>query len=158
MASHRPTPTRRGRRAPARPVRGQQRRPDRTASVRRGASPTSGPAARSASAGARTGAPRVRAPRPDAQAPRAAPGAASKVPPERLLALDRLEQRLEVPLAEAARPVPLDHLEEERRPILRRPREDLQEVALLVAVGQDPEACEVVPARVDVPDTGGRVL
>ena len=48
-----------------------------------------------------------------------------EVAPERLLALDRLEQRLEVPVAEAARAVPLDHLEEERRAVLRRLREDL---------------------------------
>ena len=41
-----------------------------------------------------------------------------EVAAEGLLALDRLEQRFEVALAEAARPVPLDHLEEERRPIL----------------------------------------
>src|SRR5881409_2971863 len=55
-----------------------------------------------------------------------------EVAAERLLALDRLEERLEVPLAEAARPMPLDHLEEERRPVLERAREDLQEVALVV--------------------------
>ena len=45
---------------------------------------------------------------------------ALEVAAQRLLALDRLEQRLEVPLAEAARAVPLDHLEEHRRPVLRR--------------------------------------
>ena len=43
-----------------------------------------------------------------------------EVAAERLLALDRLEQRLEVALAEAAGAVALDHLEEERRPVLRR--------------------------------------
>ena len=43
-----------------------------------------------------------------------------EVAAERLLALDRLEQRLEVAVAEAARAVPLDHLEEERRAVLRR--------------------------------------
>ena len=40
--------------------------------------------------------------------------------PERLLALDRFEQRLEVALAEAAAALPLDDLEEHRRPILDR--------------------------------------
>jgi hypothetical protein len=38
--------------------------------------------------------------------------------------------------------VALDHLEEERRPVLRRLREDLQEVAVVVAIGEDAE-----PAR-----------
>src|ERR1051326_236925 len=39
-----------------------------------------------------------------------------------LLALDCLEQRLEVPVSEAARAMALDHFEEERRPVLRRLR------------------------------------
>ena len=57
-----------------------------------------------------------------------------QIPAGGLLALDRLEQRFEVALAEGARAVPLDHLEEERRPVLRRLREDLEQVAVLVAV------------------------
>ena len=72
-----------------------------------------------------------------------------EVAAERLLALDRLEQRLEVPVAEAARAVALDHLEEERRPVLRRLREDLQQVAVVVAVGEDAQPPQVVPALVD---------
>src|SRR3954468_14529796 len=60
-----------------------------------------------------------------------------------LLALDRLEQRLEVPVAEAARAVALDHLEEDRRAVADRLREDLQQVALVVAVDEDAEALEV---------------
>src|SRR5690349_22571492 len=54
-----------------------------------------------------------------------------------LLALDRLEQRLEVAVAEAARAVALDDLEEDRRPVADRLREDLQQVALVVAVDED---------------------
>src|ERR671933_693016 len=54
-----------------------------------------------------------------------------------LLALDRLEQRLEVAVAEAARAVALDDLEEDRRAVADRLREDLEEVALVVAVDQD---------------------
>src|SRR6185312_7922357 len=53
---------------------------------------------------------------------------------ERLFALDRLEQRLEVAVAEAARAVPLNHFEEHRRPVLRGLREDLEQVAVVVAV------------------------
>src|SRR5680860_79532 len=54
-----------------------------------------------------------------------------------LLALDGLEERPEVPLAEAQRPVPLDELEEHGRPVAHRPGEDLQQVTVLVTVDQD---------------------
>ena len=56
---------------------------------------------------------------------------------ELLLALDRLEQRLEVALAEAQRAVPLDQLEEHGGPVAERLGEDLQQVAVLVAVDED---------------------
>src|SRR5205823_9124727 len=62
---------------------------------------------------------------------------ALEVAAQGLFALDRLEQRLEVALAEGRRPVALDHLEEDRRPVLRRLREDLEQVPVLVTVGQD---------------------
>src|SRR5436190_16204060 len=73
-----------------------------------------------------------------------------QIPAEGLLALDRLEERLEVPVAEAARAVPLDHLEEDGRPVLRRLREDLQEVAVVVAVGEDLVPAQVVVRLVDL--------
>src|SRR5215207_3983875 len=69
-----------------------------------------------------------------------------------LLTLDRLEERLEVALAERRRAVPLDHLEEDRRPVLRGLGEDLEQVAVLVAVGEDPKPLEVAVVLVDVPD------
>src|SRR5262245_11863904 len=53
--------------------------------------------------------------------PSGTPG--SEVAASLLLALDRLEQRLEVPLAEAERAVALDQLEEDRRAVANRPRE-----------------------------------
>src|SRR5204862_6965116 len=56
---------------------------------------------------------------------------------ECLLALDRLEERFEVSFAEDARAVALDHIEEERRPVLRRLRADLQEANLSVGVADD---------------------
>src|SRR4051794_37274821 len=62
---------------------------------------------------------------------------ALQVPATLLLALDRLEQGLEVALAEAERAVPLDQLEEHRRAVLHRLGEDLEQVAVLVAVDQD---------------------
>jgi hypothetical protein len=49
-----------------------------------------------------------------------------EVAAERLLALDRLEQRFEVALAEGRRAVALDHLEENGRAVLRGLREDLK--------------------------------
>src|SRR5919202_2530489 len=71
-------------------------------------------------------------------------GTASEVPPQLLLALDRLEERLEVALAEPARTVALDHLVEDRRPVADRLREDLQQVALVVAVDEDAQPAQVV--------------
>ena len=67
-----------------------------------------------------------------------------KVPPPLLFALDRFEQGLEVALAEAARAVALDDLEEHGRAVADRLGEDLEQVALVVAVDQDPEALQVV--------------
>ncbi len=72
-----------------------------------------------------------------------------------MLALDRLEEGLEVAVSEAARTVPLDHLEEERRTILGGLGEDLQEVPVVVTVGEDPQAAQVVPALVDRADPVG---
>src|SRR5216117_246665 len=82
----------------------------------------------------------------------------SEIAPEGLLALDRLEEGLEVPLAETARAVTLDYLEEERGPILRRLGEDLEEVAVLVAVGEDPQPAQVVPVLADLANAIGDVL
>src|SRR6267378_5515401 len=82
----------------------------------------------------------------------------SEISAESLLALDRLEQRLEVPLAEAPCAVALDHLEEKRRAILRGLREDLEEVAVLVAVGEDAQPAQVVPVLADLADAIGDVL
>src|SRR5436309_1933401 len=68
----------------------------------------------------------------------------SQRPAPRLLALDRLEQRLEVALAEAPRPVPLDHLEEQRRPVGHRLGEDLQHVPLVVPVHEDAQLGQIL--------------
>ena len=63
-----------------------------------------------------------------------------EVAPEGLLSFDCLEQGLEIAFAKPTRAVALDDLEEERRTVLRGLREDLKQVPLLVAVGQDAEA------------------
>src|SRR5688572_15036705 len=79
-------------------------------------------------------------------------GGALEIPAQRLLALDRLEQCLEVPLPEAARTLPLDDLEEHRRAVLHRLGEDLQQVAVGIAIDEDtelPERSEVLVDRAD---------
>src|SRR4051812_33503495 len=82
----------------------------------------------------------------------------SQVAAQGLLALDRLEQRLEVAVAEAAGAVPLDHLEEHRRPVLHRLREDLEQIAVVVAVGEDPVPAQVLVGLGDLPDPSGYLL
>jgi hypothetical protein len=69
--------------------------------------------------------------------PRTGLAADSEVAALLLLALDRLEQRLEVALAESEGAVPLNQLEENRGPVLHRFREDLQQVPVLVSVDED---------------------
>src|SRR6187200_772042 len=75
-----------------------------------------------------------------------------------LLALDGLEQRLEVAVAEAARAVALDDLEEDRRAVADRLGEDLQQVALVVAVDEDPEPLEVLEVLGDLADAVRRLV
>src|ERR671938_1224883 len=75
-----------------------------------------------------------------------------------LLALDRLEQRLEVAVAEAAGAVALDDLEEDRRAVADGLGEDLQQVALVVAVDEDPEPPQVRQVLVDLADPPRHVL
>jgi predicted ATPase/DNA-binding CsgD family transcriptional regulator len=69
-----------------------------------------------------------------------------------LLALDRLEQRPEVALAEAERAVPLDELEEHGRPVADRLGEDLQEVAVLVTVDEDAALAQFLDRDADLAD------
>jgi non-specific serine/threonine protein kinase len=75
-----------------------------------------------------------------------------KVAAALLLALDRLEEGLEVALAEAERAVPLDELEEDGRPVADRLGEDLQQVAVLVAVDQDAALAQFLDGNPDLAD------
>ena len=77
---------------------------------------------------------------------------ASEVSSPLLLTLDRLEEGLEVALSEAAGAVALDDLEEHGRPVARGLGEDLQQVALVVAVDQDPEPAQVLDVLLDLAD------
>src|SRR3954471_13070278 len=85
-------------------------------------------------------------------------GVTLQVSPTGLLALDRLEQRLEVALAEAERAVPLDELEEHRRAVLDRLGEDLQQVAVLVAVSEDLQLAQLVERDPGVADPGAELV
>ena len=82
----------------------------------------------------------------------------SQIAASGLLPLDRLEQRLEVPLAKALRPVPLDQFEEHRRPVLHWLAEDLQQVAVLVPVGQDAELAQLVQRHPGLADPRTEVV
>src|SRR5690349_5510825 len=75
-----------------------------------------------------------------------------------LLALDGLEQGLEVAVAEAARAVALDDLEEQRGAVAGRLREDLQQVALVVAVDEDALLLEVGQLALDLGHADDDVL
>src|SRR5438132_9164692 len=61
-----------------------------------------------------------------------------------LLALDGLEQRLEVALAEALAPFPLDDLEEQRRAVGDGAGEDLQQIAVVVSIDEDAQVVKAV--------------
>src|SRR5882757_3084752 len=75
-----------------------------------------------------------------------------------LLPLDRLEQRLEVALPEALRAMPLDQLEEHRRPVLHRRGEDLQQVAVLVPVGEDAQLTQLTQRHPGLADPVAQIL
>src|SRR6476469_2167493 len=74
-------------------------------------------------------------------------GPLSEVAAPILLALDRLEECLEVALPEAQRAVSLDQLEEDGGPVTGRLGEDLQQVAVLVAVDQDAALLQLLDRR-----------
>src|SRR4029078_12261490 len=89
------------------------------------------------------------------------PGAPSRhleVAAEGLLALDRLEQRFEVPFPEAACAVALYHLEEQRGPVLCGLCKDLQQIAVVVPVDENPQPLESVRILADLSDAFGGIL
>ena len=75
-----------------------------------------------------------------------------QIPAQRLLPLNRLEQRLEVSLSEAPRALSLDDLVEQRRTIFDGLREDLEQIAVGIAVDQNAELLELVERLVDLAD------
>src|SRR5687768_547540 len=81
-----------------------------------------------------------------------------EVSPEFLLAFDRFEQRLEIPLPERLRALPLNDLIEQRRAILHRLAEDLEEIAVRVAIDEDAELRELTHRLVDLADAALELL
>src|SRR5687768_15994197 len=75
-----------------------------------------------------------------------------QVAAQALLALDGLEQRLEVPRAEALGALPLDDLVEHGRTVLHRLGEDLEQVAVRIAVDQDSQLRKGLDILIDLPD------
>jgi hypothetical protein len=63
-----------------------------------------------------------------------------QVPSRFLLPLNRLKQTLEVPRAKPIKVIPLDNLNEHRRPIHQMLREQLQQVPTLIKINQDVQA------------------
>src|SRR6185437_2623755 len=76
-----------------------------------------------------------------------------KIPPGSLVALDGLEQRLEVPFAEGVGTFALDDFKKERGTVFHRPGEDLQQVAFLVAVDQNLQAPQQIVVFAHLSDT-----
>src|SRR5919199_1799194 len=84
-------------------------------------------------------------------------GCSSEVAAALLLALDRLEECLEVALAETERAVPLDQLEEHGGPVAGRLGEDLQQVAVLVAVDEDAAGLQLLDRHAHLADPGAQL-
>src|ERR1700674_5746212 len=76
-----------------------------------------------------------------------------QIPSSRLLHLNRFKQRLEIPFAKSAAALALDHFEEHRRPIFHWLRENLQEIAFLVAVHKYTERAQLVDGFRHRPDS-----
>jgi hypothetical protein len=76
-----------------------------------------------------------------------------QIPAKILLALERLEQRLEVSGPEALRTLSLDDLVKERRAILHRLREDLKQIPFFVAIDENTQVAQRRQILIDLPDT-----
>src|SRR6202044_993622 len=76
----------------------------------------------------------------------------SEIPSRRLLSLNGLEQSLEVTLAKAATPLPLDDLVKDSRPILYGTRKNLQHVALVIPIDEYPKTFKLLNRFVDFTD------
>src|SRR5512140_3713784 len=103
----------------------------------------------------------VRAPGADSLRPRrsAQTGAPLlQVSPLRLLELDRLEERFEVPLAEAAGAFALDDLEEDGGAIFERLAEELQQIPLLILVDEDVELADPLHRLLDLADARRQIV
>src|SRR6266496_5642900 len=67
-----------------------------------------------------------------------------------LFALDGFEQRFEIALSKALRAFALNDLEKERRSILHRLREDLQQITFVIAINQNAQPPQSIQFFIDV--------
>ncbi len=72
-----------------------------------------------------------------------------QIPPQLLLAFDGFEERLEVAFAEGACAAALDDLEEKRRAVLHRLRENLEHVAIVIAIDEYPQPFQFLDRLID---------
>src|SRR6185437_9728343 len=80
----------------------------------------------------------------------APPSCTLEISPQRLLPFNRLKQRLEVPFTKAAASLALNDFEEDRRPVLHRPRKDLQHVSFVVAINQNTQPLQLLQRLIDL--------
>src|SRR6266576_4420935 len=75
-----------------------------------------------------------------------------------LLFLERLEERFEIAFAETLCAFALNDFKKERRSILNRLGEYLQQISLVVAIDQNAETLQRLKVFVDVADTSGQLI
>src|SRR6266513_2119807 len=75
-----------------------------------------------------------------------------------LLFLERLEEGFEITLTETLGAFALNDFEEQRRSILNRLGEYLQQISFIVAIDQNAESLQRLEIFVDVADTSGQLI
>jgi hypothetical protein len=75
-----------------------------------------------------------------------------------LLFLERLEEGFEITFAETLGAFALNDFKKERRSILNRLREYLQQISLVVAIDQNAESLQRLLIFIDVADASGQLI
>ena len=71
---------------------------------------------------------------------------------------DGLKQCFEISFSEAPTTFPLDEFKENRRPVLHWLGKELQQVTVLIPVGQDTQLGDGLDSLVDFSDAPGKIL
>src|SRR4051794_29195063 len=82
----------------------------------------------------------------------------SEVAASFLVTFDRFEQRFEVAFPEPLGAVPLDDLEEHCRPVGDRLGEDLEQVPVVVAIGENVRALQRLPRQIETGEPFTRLV